>query len=285
MYSYACPKNGAVDFVAWYRVCVFELLPASSETTQTIARADSSSHMFKICGFDPFRVRAIWRFTAQRQSPQRVSSKSDQSWRDIRSRRLSLSIHRGFVDLLLEARFLETSPARSESAPCGRERCNSTPRVHKAADCLGHGQTWTLSSCPEQALHKRTTWVRSSAAANSAAIHWQYIEAVHAIVTDCSCVILSVVNGNWHLPAKSKTIPDPYNGEEFVKVPDPQVQYPQLAPLWWHQCQESLVFDLPTVNNVRRQICVQVNEVSEFVKSLQAVPKTGRHNPLKNPER
>lgn len=30
---------------------------------------------------------------------------------------------------------------------------------------------------------------------------------------------------------------------------------------------------------------MQASEVSEFVKSLQAVPKTGRHNPLKNPER
>ncbi len=35
------------------------------------------------------------------------------------------------------------------------------------------------------------------------------------------------VNGKWHLPAKSKTIPDPYNGEEFVKIPDPQVEHMQ----------------------------------------------------------
>ena len=35
------------------------------------------------------------------------------------------------------------------------------------------------------------------------------------------------VNGKWHLPAKSKTIPDPYNGEEFVKIPDPQVEHLQ----------------------------------------------------------
>ena len=33
----------------------------------------------------------------------------------------------------------------------------------------------------------------------------------------------AAVNGKWHLPANSKTIPDPYNGEPFVKVPDPQV--------------------------------------------------------------
>lgn len=60
----------------------------------------------------------------------------------------------------------------------------------------------------------------------------------------------NLVNGNWHLPANSKTIPDPYNGEEFVKVPDPQS-----------------------------------DEVSEYIKSLQAVPKSGVHNPLKRPER
>ncbi|KAL3136418.1 mitochondrial membrane protein [Trebouxia sp. C0009 RCD-2024] len=60
----------------------------------------------------------------------------------------------------------------------------------------------------------------------------------------------NLVNGNWHLPAKSKSIPDPYNGEKFVQVPDPQA-----------------------------------SEVGEFVKSLKAVPKTGLHNPLKNPER
>ena len=35
----------------------------------------------------------------------------------------------------------------------------------------------------------------------------------------------AAVNGKWHLPANSKTIPDPYNGEPFVKVPDPQVRF------------------------------------------------------------
>ena len=35
----------------------------------------------------------------------------------------------------------------------------------------------------------------------------------------------AAVNGKWHLPANSKTIPDPYNGEAFVKVPDPQVRF------------------------------------------------------------
>ena len=35
--------------------------------------------------------------------------------------------------------------------------------------------------------------------------------------------LLPAVNGKWHLPAKSKSIPDPYNGDKFVQVPDPQV--------------------------------------------------------------
>jgi len=30
---------------------------------------------------------------------------------------------------------------------------------------------------------------------------------------------------------------------------------------------------------------VQSNEVSDYIKSLQAVPKSGVHNPLKRPER
>ena len=58
------------------------------------------------------------------------------------------------------------------------------------------------------------------------------------------------MNGEWHLPANSKPLVDPFNGEEFMKIPDPQI-----------------------------------NEVEPFVQSLRKVPKTGLHNPLKNPER
>jgi hypothetical protein len=47
-----------------------------------------------------------------------------------------------------------------------------------------------------------------------------------------------------------KTIPDPLNGEEFVQLPD-----------------------------------TQPGELEPFVQSLQACPKSGLHNPLKNPER
>ena len=45
------------------------------------------------------------------------------------------------------------------------------------------------------------------------------------------------VNGEWGLPAKSKTIPDPLNGEPFIKLPD-----------------------------------TQLNEIDPFVQSLRAVP-------------
>lgn len=42
-----------------------------------------------------------------------------------------------------------------------------------------------------------------------------------------SCIanpLVHAVNGKWHLPAKSNSIPDPYNGDKFVQVPDPQVE-------------------------------------------------------------
>lgn len=58
------------------------------------------------------------------------------------------------------------------------------------------------------------------------------------------------MNGEWSLSAKSKSIPDPLNGEPFIKLPD-----------------------------------TQLDEIEPFVQSLRAVPKSGLHNPLKNPER
>ncbi|KAK9813740.1 hypothetical protein WJX73_006181 [Symbiochloris irregularis] len=60
----------------------------------------------------------------------------------------------------------------------------------------------------------------------------------------------NLVNGEWHLPKKSKPLIDPFNGEDFMKIPDPQV-----------------------------------DEIQPYVESLRKVPKTGLHNPLKNPER
>lgn len=58
------------------------------------------------------------------------------------------------------------------------------------------------------------------------------------------------MNGEWGLTARLKTIPDPLNGEPFIKLPD-----------------------------------TQLDEIEPFVQSLRSVPKSGLHNPLKNPER
>ena len=58
------------------------------------------------------------------------------------------------------------------------------------------------------------------------------------------------VNGEWTSTSQSRTIPDPMNGEPFIRLPD-----------------------------------TQPHETEPFVRSLRAVPKSGLHNPLKNPER
>lgn len=58
------------------------------------------------------------------------------------------------------------------------------------------------------------------------------------------------MNGEWCLPKKSKAIPCPMTGEDFMLIPD-----------------------------------TQPDEVQPFIDSLKAVPKTGLHNPFKNPER
>lgn len=58
------------------------------------------------------------------------------------------------------------------------------------------------------------------------------------------------MNGEWHRTAADKTIPDPLNGEPFISYPD-----------------------------------IKPEETQPFIDSLRAVPKTGLHNPLKNPER
>eukprot|EP00878_Enallax_costatus_P032984 GHUV01036346.1.p2 GENE.GHUV01036346.1~~GHUV01036346.1.p2 ORF type:complete len:185 (+),score=29.36 GHUV01036346.1:235-789(+) len=63
-------------------------------------------------------------------------------------------------------------------------------------------------------------------------------------------VAQNLVAGRWTSSARTKTIPDPLNGEPFVQLPD-----------------------------------TQVNEVDHFVQSLQSCPKHGLHNPFKNPER
>lgn len=58
------------------------------------------------------------------------------------------------------------------------------------------------------------------------------------------------MGGEWQGTKNEKTIPDPLNGEPFISYPD-----------------------------------IQADETQPFIESLRAVPKTGLHNPLKNPER
>ena len=59
-----------------------------------------------------------------------------------------------------------------------------------------------------------------------------------------------VVNGQWKGTKKYQDVLDPMNGEKFMTMPDTDLQ-----------------------------------ELDEFAESLKKCPKSGLHNPLKNPER
>lgn len=61
---------------------------------------------------------------------------------------------------------------------------------------------------------------------------------------------VGAVYGEWVSTERYMNIPDPLNGEPFIRCPD-----------------------------------TQLYEIEPFVSSLKAVPKSGLHNPLKNPER
>eukprot|EP00744_Colponema_vietnamica_P006786 GILI01009835.1.p1 GENE.GILI01009835.1~~GILI01009835.1.p1 ORF type:complete len:546 (-),score=184.46 GILI01009835.1:83-1720(-) len=63
-------------------------------------------------------------------------------------------------------------------------------------------------------------------------------------------VLQNLVNGQWKSTQKYAEIPDPLNGDKFIKVPD-----------------------------------TQTSELQPFVESMKAVPKSGLHNPIKNPQR
>lgn len=58
------------------------------------------------------------------------------------------------------------------------------------------------------------------------------------------------VNGQWKGTKKYQDVLDPMNGEKFMTMPDTDLQ-----------------------------------ELDEFAESLKKCPKSGLHNPLKNPER
>ena len=60
----------------------------------------------------------------------------------------------------------------------------------------------------------------------------------------------AAVFGEWVRSERDLVVPDPLNGQPFISVPD-----------------------------------TQLYEVEPFVTSLRACPRTGLHNPLKNPDR
>lgn len=65
-----------------------------------------------------------------------------------------------------------------------------------------------------------------------------------------STEVLNLVQGEWKGASRWTDIVDPLNGQKFIAVPDPSA-----------------------------------NEIKPFVESLHSCPKSGLHNPLKNPER
>lgn len=62
--------------------------------------------------------------------------------------------------------------------------------------------------------------------------------------------VMNLVNGQWTGSERNFTLPDPLNGEEFIRVPD-----------------------------------TTISELEPFTTSMRKVPKSGLHNPLKNVER
>ena len=63
--------------------------------------------------------------------------------------------------------------------------------------------------------------------------------------------VWNLVGGEWHAAKKSTTLVDPLNGDPFCEIPDTQ----------------------------------EAGELDLFSKSLKKCPKSGLHNPFKNPER
>jgi 1-pyrroline-5-carboxylate dehydrogenase len=63
-------------------------------------------------------------------------------------------------------------------------------------------------------------------------------------------IVKNLLRGEWQLPAASICLPDPLNGEPFLRVPD-----------------------------------TSAAETAAFITSLKECPKSGLHNPYKSPER
>lgn len=64
------------------------------------------------------------------------------------------------------------------------------------------------------------------------------------------CLFSHAVSGQWFTAKQQTTIPDPMNGEPFIAYSD-----------------------------------TSTSEAQAYIASLRSVPKTGLHNPFKNPER
>jgi len=86
---------------------------------------------------------------------------------------------------------------------------------------------------------------------NFASFGWSKFDA-ETMSAASPAVCTNLVGGEWKDASSYFTLPDPMNGDPFIKCPDTGVDGAELDP---------------------------------FVASLSSVPKSGLHNPLKNPER
>jgi 1-pyrroline-5-carboxylate dehydrogenase len=86
---------------------------------------------------------------------------------------------------------------------------------------------------------------------NFASFGWSKFDA-ETMSAASPAVCTNLVGGEWKDASSYLTLPDPMNGDPFIKCPDTGVDGAELDP---------------------------------FVASLSSVPKSGLHNPLKNPER
>mmetsp|Transcript_39501 Transcript_39501/g.70062 ORF Transcript_39501/g.70062 Transcript_39501/m.70062 type:complete len:556 (-) Transcript_39501:88-1755(-) len=97
---------------------------------------------------------------------------------------------------------------------------------------------------------RRFTFILTSKArAASSVPEWATIDP-DAMSGANPAVAMNLCNGEWTSAAKMKAIPDPMNGEAFIKVPD-----------------------------------VSLTEIGPYVERMLSVPRSGLHNPIKSPER
>lgn len=81
------------------------------------------------------------------------------------------------------------------------------------------------------------------------ALPWSKVDP-NSMSGDRPARLSNLINGQWVQSEQTMTLPDPMSGEPFIQLPD-----------------------------------MQPHETDPFVQSLNAVPKSGRHNPMKHPER